>query len=180
MGGAKRRREEMLCSANLPESSSLESILVERCTHHQDGPPVRMISQRQPGNSSHHHKTWECKPCGRAALLGSLNLLLCTWAPLPNKVFCFISKCVSSKNSFLSVRKESSLRSWKCCMEKSILIPCWNCFSDLLLLLWSYIMACLRESCPSAWLLKCLCSEPCPPVDGRKEEMNTSHWGLPF
>ena len=39
-----------------------------------------------------------------------------------------------------------------------------------------YIMACLRESCPSAWLLKCLCSEPYPPVDGRKEETSTSSW----
>ena len=29
--------------------------------------------------------------------------------------------------------------------------------------------------------LKCLCSEPCPLVDGRKEEINTSStWGLPF
>ena len=29
--------------------------------------------------------------------------------------------------------------------------------------------------------LNCLCSEPCPPADGRKEEINTyPAWGLPF
>lgn len=42
-------------------------------------------------------------------LLGSLTLWLSTWAPLPNKFFCFVSTCVSSDNSFLSVRPES----WK-------------------------------------------------------------------
>ena len=30
------------------------------------------------------------------------------------------------------------------------------------------IMCVFIHVCPSAWLLKCLCSEPCPPVDGRK------------
>ena len=35
-------------------------------------------------------------------------------------------------------------------------------------------MACLREPCPSAWLIKRLCSKPCPPVDGMKEETNAS------
>ena len=35
-------------------------------------------------------------------------------------------------------------------------------------------MSGLSESCPSAWPLKCLCSKPCPPIDGRKEKINTS------
>ena len=55
-----------------------------------------------------------------------------------------------------------------------------SCFS-LLLLLYSYIMACLRRRCPSAWLLKCLFSAhreiiwPCPLVNGyRKEEITHS------
>ena len=34
-------------------------------------------------------------------------------------------------------------------------------------------MACFRELCLTIEL-KCHCSEPCPPVDGRKEEINTS------
>ena len=46
-----------------------------------------------------------------------------------------------------------------------------TCF-PLLLLLRSYMMACLRESCPSAWLLNCICSEPCPPVCTWQEERN--------
>ena len=33
-----------------PESSSLESILAEKCMLHQEGPRVRLISQRQPEN----------------------------------------------------------------------------------------------------------------------------------
>ena len=42
--------------------------------------------------------------CGRAVLLGSL--LLSAWALFPNKTSCFVSTCVSSDNSFLSVRQE--------------------------------------------------------------------------
>ena len=34
-------------------------------------------------------------------------------APLPNKVSCFVSMCVSSDNSFLSVRQEPSFGPWK-------------------------------------------------------------------
>ena len=66
---------------------------------------VRMIGQRQPGNEPHHHKTRGCEPRGRAALLGSLTLLLSARAPLPSKVSCFVSICVSLDNSFLSVRQ---------------------------------------------------------------------------
>ena len=40
-------------------------------------------------------------------------LLLSVQAPLPNKVFCFVSMCVSSDNSFLSAREEPTLRPWK-------------------------------------------------------------------
>ena len=52
---------------------------------------------------------------------------------------------------------------------------------SLLLLSQSCIMACLRESCPSDWLLRCCCSEPHPPIDGRKGEIITfSALVLPF
>ena len=37
-------------------------------------------------NQSHHRKTQDCKPSGRAVPLGSLTLLLSTWAPLSDKV----------------------------------------------------------------------------------------------
>ena len=61
----------------------------------------------------HHHKTQDWEPRGRAVLLGSLTLLLSTWVPFPNKISCFISICVSSDNSFLSVRQEPSFGPWK-------------------------------------------------------------------
>ena len=49
----------------------------------------------------------------RAVLLGSLTLLLSTRVPFPNKISCFVNICVSSDNSFLSVRQEPSFRPWK-------------------------------------------------------------------
>ena len=58
-------------------------------------------------------KNRHCEPRGRAALLGSLTPLLSTWVPFPNKVSCFVSTCVSSDNSFLSVRQEPSFGPWK-------------------------------------------------------------------
>ena len=33
--------------------------------------------------------------------------------PFPNKISCFVSPCVSSDNSFLSVRQKPSFRPWK-------------------------------------------------------------------
>ena len=47
------------------------------------------------------------------ALLGSLTLLLSTQLPFPNKISCFVSTCVSSDCSFLSIRQEISFRPWK-------------------------------------------------------------------
>ena len=43
----------------------------------------------------------------------SLTLLLSTQVPFPNKISCFVSTCVSSDNSFPSVRQEPSFRPWK-------------------------------------------------------------------
>ena len=59
------------------------------------------------------NKTWDCEPCGRVVLLGSLTLLLSSLEPLPNKVSWFVSTCISSDSSFPSVRQEPSLRPWK-------------------------------------------------------------------
>ena len=55
----------------------------------------------------------DCESRGRAVLLGSLTLPLATWVPLPNKVSCLISVCVSSDNSFLSVRQEPPFGPWQ-------------------------------------------------------------------
>ena len=63
--------------------------------------------------------------------------------------------------------------------RKPILTPCWNCFSDLLFI--AFVIIIIQNGLPQRILtlcltikLKCLCSEPCLPMDGRKEEMNTS------
>ena len=42
-----------------------------------------------------------------------LNLLLSTQVPFPNKISCFVSRCVSLGNSFPSVRQEPSFGPWK-------------------------------------------------------------------
>ena len=99
-----------------------------RATAHSEGPWVRTIGQRQPGNSPHHHKTRDREPRGRAVLLGPLTLLPSTRAPLPNKVSCFVSTCVSSDDSFLSVRQEPALRSWK--GSPFLQQICWYIFTD--------------------------------------------------
>ena len=45
---------------------------------------------------------------------------------------------------------------------------------------WLDLLA-VQGTCPSTWLLKCLCSELCTCVDVRKEEINTfPAWDLPF
>ena len=55
-----------------------------------------------------------------------------------------------------------------------------TCFS-LLLLSESYIKTCLKRPCPTAWLLKSLCSAPreiiwpCTPVNGCKEKKILTH-----
>ena len=46
---------------------------------------MRMIGQRPPGNESHHHKTQDCEPRGRAVLLGSLTYCSPPGCPSPIK-----------------------------------------------------------------------------------------------
>ena len=102
-----------LVSVHFPESLLLASVLAERCVCHQERLWIRMIGQRPPGNLSHHHKTRDGEPHGRAVLLGSLTLLLSTRVPFPKKISYFVSTCVSSDGSFLSVRQEPSFGPWK-------------------------------------------------------------------
>ena len=42
-----------------------------------------------------------------------LTLLFSAWVPFPNKLSCFVSTCVSSDNSFPSVRQEPGFGPWK-------------------------------------------------------------------
>ena len=63
---------------------------------------------------------------------------------------------------------------------------CWNCVFDscsvtfVTIITFNGLPGRILPLCLAA-KLKCLCSEPCPPVDGRKGEINISPaWGLPF
>lgn len=75
--------------------------------------PSKINGQKQPTNEPHSHKSWGWELHGRAVSLDSFTLLLSTHESLPNKVFCFLSTCLSSDNCFLSVRQESTLEPWK-------------------------------------------------------------------
>ena len=55
---------------NLPESSSLESILAEQYVCHQEGPWVRMIAQREPRNELLYHKTRNLEPHWQSSSTG--------------------------------------------------------------------------------------------------------------
>ena len=64
-----------------------------------------------------------------------------------------------------------------CCKEKGNSDSCWTCFFDLLFI--SFVITIIQNGLPQRILplcltVKLLCSEPCPPVDGRKGEVNTS------
>ena len=90
----------------------LESTLAEKYTGNQEGLSQTKYGHKQDdwpeitGISPHYHKTQDCEPRGRAVLLGPLTCLLSIQAPLPHKVFYFVSMCVSLDKSFPAVRQE--------------------------------------------------------------------------
>ena len=87
------RRVRGRSKSNTRCSFSLASVLAEQCVRHQEGPWVRVIGKRKPGNQSHHHKTQDCEPQGRAVLLGSLTWLFSAWAPFPSRVLLCQTLC---------------------------------------------------------------------------------------
>ena len=88
------------------------SWLNKACTTRKDSQSERLAKDNL-GTNPITIKPCDCKPCGRAVLLASPTLLLSTWVPVPNKISSFVSTCVSSDNSFPSVRQEPSFRPWK-------------------------------------------------------------------
>ena len=66
---------------------------------------IGMIGQRPPGNWSRHHKTRDWEP-HRAALLGSLALLLSPRAPFPIK--SLVCQHVCLRRHFTSERQTSA------------------------------------------------------------------------
>ena len=104
----------------------------------------------------------------QSSSLGFPTLLFSARAPLPNKVSCFVSTCVSSDNSFLSVRRERTLGPWKGSpflqqpQALAQLFPIWlfpHCLSPLPSPL-------LLSSCcfSSGWLTQPPDSSPCTPA----------------
>ena len=114
LGGAQegRRHQPKICSTNLPASFLLESILAERCECHQEGPWVRLNMGQARWLARDHQKT---NPITIQPETASHMAEQFSWVPsphcqgtLPNKVSCFVNTCVSSDNSFLSVRQEAT------------------------------------------------------------------------
>ena len=101
----------------------------------------------------------------------------------PGKVIC--QKCSLKMQCLFLIMKKWSSVSLICLVlisiiiaeRKPILTPCWNCFFDLLFV--AFVIIIIQYGLPQRILylcltvkLKSLCSGPCPPVDGRKEEIN--------
>ena len=72
----ERSERDTTCPTNIPESSSLESILVEQCVCHQEGPWLTIIGQRQ----------LETNPITRKPENASHTAEQSSWFPLPS---CF-------------------------------------------------------------------------------------------
>ena len=99
-------------SNHLPEPSHWHpSCLSNACTTRKDC-ESEGLAKDNPGTNPITMKP-ETEPRGRAVLLGSPTLLLSAQAPLPNKIYCFVCTCVSSDNSFPSVRQEPTFKLWK-------------------------------------------------------------------
>ena len=89
----------------------------------------------------------------RTVLLGSFTLLISTWLPLPNKVSCFVSTCVSSDNSFPSVRQEPLFRPWKWSPFMQQNLPALWSWASQPLELWETIVCWLNQSVCGIFLL---------------------------
>ena len=70
---------------------------------HQESNPITI----KPQTASHVTQLFSWVP------FPYFTILLSTQVPFPNKVSCFVSTCVSSDNSFPSVRQKLSFGPWK-------------------------------------------------------------------
>ena len=89
-----------------------QSWLNKACTTRKDS-ESEWLAKDNPETNPITIKPETVSHSDRAVLLGSLTLLLATEVPFPNKISCFVSTCVSSDNSFLSVGQEPSFGPWK-------------------------------------------------------------------
>ena len=99
----ERSKGDTACpSTSQNPSRQHPSWLSDACTTRKD-PELEWLAKNHPETIN----PITIKP-RRAVLLGSLTLLLSTWVPFPNQISCFVSRCVSSDNSRLSLRQEPS------------------------------------------------------------------------
>ena len=104
----ERSKGDTTCPTTSQNPSRWHPSWLNKGVHHQEGLWVRMIGQRtqklipSPQNPR-LRATWESSspgfPYPTPLHLGALS----------RKISCFVSTCVSSNNSFLSVRQEPSL-----------------------------------------------------------------------
>ena len=112
MGEFKRGQEEeqgVLPTFQKPSHLN-PSWLRDVCTSRKDSesPETGQARLLARDNPETHPITIKPEPRDRGVLL-----LLSTQAPLPSKASCVISICVSSDNSFPSVRRQSTPGPWK-------------------------------------------------------------------
>ena len=100
----ERSKGDPTCPTTSQNPSLCLGWLNKACTTRKDSESEWLATDNPETNPI--HKTQDCKPCDRAVLLGSLTLLLSTWVPFPNKISGFVRRCVSSDNSFPSIRQQ--------------------------------------------------------------------------
>ena len=108
-----RERSRRPClSVHFLESLSLASILAEWCVRHQGRLWIRMIGQSHPETNPITIKPKTASPAAEQFSWVPLPSCSPPGCPFPIKSLA-LSACVSSDNSFLSVRQEPSFRPWK-------------------------------------------------------------------
>ena len=97
------------------------SWLNKACTTRKDS-ESEWLAKDNPETSPITIKPETVEPRGRAVLPVSLTLLLSAWVPLPSKISCFLSTCVSSDSSFPSVRQEPTFGPWKGSLPATVVV----------------------------------------------------------
>ena len=93
-------------SVHFPESLLLASILAEQCVCHRKDSELERLAKDHPETNPITIKPETVSHV--AELFSWVPLPYCSppGCPFPNKISCFVSTCVSSDNSFPSVRQE--------------------------------------------------------------------------
>ena len=96
--------QPIICSANLPETLVLETTLINRYVHFQEGSWIILQGQNDWPEATQKENPITIKP-KTASLMTAQSLEFpyspaLHLAPIPNIFFCFVSMCSSLDNSF--------------------------------------------------------------------------------